>query len=75
MTAKTAHLRPVDGEPAPNAWIAAQALALVTKILAAQPTAIVIMWETANSFGTAAIPQSQALIDGMVRAQMIASED
>lgn len=65
---KRVHLAPVAGEPAPNAWFAAEAHALLTRVLAMGPTAIVILWEDDSTIHRGSVPRSDALVFGMVRS-------
>jgi hypothetical protein len=64
---KAPHLRAVQGDPAPDAWFAAQAQALLTRALTENPTAMVILWESASTISHGAVPASDALFLGMVR--------
>lgn len=69
------HLRAVEGEPAPDAWFATQAQALLTKALADKPTALVLVWETETHLKRGAVPMSELLIEGMLRALMETPEE
>lgn len=67
MNPKKIHLQPIqDGEPAPDAWFAAQAQQLLVRILADKPSAITFLWETPEHIRRGSVPRSDALVLGMV---------
>jgi hypothetical protein len=60
------HLRAVSDEPAPEDWIADQLNALCLQILAARPTAVVVLWEAGDVYDWGSVPKSHALARGML---------
>lgn len=61
-----------EGERAPRDWFGAEAKRLLGSVLAKEPTAIVILYETAKGVHRASVPRSDALAAGMIDAAFVA---